>query len=555
MKRLLYQVHRWVGVCLALFMLMWFASGLVIMYSAPSALAPLQQLAFREPVLPQAGWLSLGEAWERSAEQRRQLPAPKADGPARRESTGADTGKKVAKVDADWIVDARLVRQDDQPLWLIEDARGRRYALSALSGALHETTAIEAARIAAQWATRSQAIEAGSADASLPVRHLDTGAQDSSMRNQEALRPFHRFAVGDDGRELLVSVRTGEVVRDSSRIDRAMYWAGNWIHLLRPIESFGWGDIRRDVQAWLAFFAFAGSLTGLIIGIQRWRPGLGGRPTYSQGRTQPYRELWSRWHFWAGLIGGTAALLWALSGFFNSNPLQMFSPANPSRAELNRYQGSELPAVMRDWRPGGPNGAQDLGPEIVELAWRRVGREAALLGITRRGERLVQLQSGGGSQFAESTLLDAVRRMTVTTSVQSAVLQTEYDSQYYPRHHQGRLEKPLPVLRVELADAARTWLYLDPQDGRLLSRQDQSRRVYRWAYSALHHWDFGWLYVRPVWDVWMLVIVGLGLVLATSSVVIGWKRLRLTVRSGKPAAKKTRSAESASRMPQPAGNT
>lgn len=38
MTRLLYQIHRWVGIALALFMAIWFSSGLVIMYAGPSAL-------------------------------------------------------------------------------------------------------------------------------------------------------------------------------------------------------------------------------------------------------------------------------------------------------------------------------------------------------------------------------------------------------------------------------------------------------------------------------------------------------------------------------------
>ena len=59
MKKLLYQIHRWGGILLALFMLVWFASGLVTMYASPSALGRTEQLAHRAPVDPQAGWLSL----------------------------------------------------------------------------------------------------------------------------------------------------------------------------------------------------------------------------------------------------------------------------------------------------------------------------------------------------------------------------------------------------------------------------------------------------------------------------------------------------------------
>ncbi|WP_216819799.1 PepSY domain-containing protein [Zoogloea sp. LCSB751] len=505
MKRLLYQIHRWAGIGLALFMFVWFLSGLVIMYAGPSALGKSEQLAHRELLNPEFGWLSLGEAWTRSTAQRPQANA-------------------IA-------TDARLVRQAGQPLWLVEDNRGARFALSAVDGRVHETSADEAARIAAQW------LAADSAPVSTAPTYLDTGIQDSAVRNHEALRPFHRFAVGDSGRELLISARTGEVVRDSTRFDRALYWTGNWIHLLRPLETAGLSaDTRRTVLAWLGFIAFAACLTGLIIGWQRWRPGWGGRPTYSQGRKQPYREFWFKYHFWAGLLGGSAALLWALSGYLSNNPFQLFSPAAPNREELARYQGAELPAAMRDWRPSAFVTA-DESRRVVELAWRRLGDKAVLVAQAADGSRTPHNVDATVSAFDATTLARAAERLAPGSKVATQSIVNDYDSYYYPRHHQGAVERPLPVVRVDLDDKSATRLYIDPQDGRLLLRQDDSRRVYRWLYSALHHWDFGVLYQRPVWDAWMLVWVLLGVVLGASSLVIGWKRLRRTFETDKPKPK------------------
>jgi hypothetical protein len=117
--------------------------------------------------------------------------------------------------------------------------------------------------------------------------------------------------------------------------------------------------------------------------------------------------------------------------------------------------------------------------------------------------------------------------------VKTQTLLQEYDSYYYLRYHRDVADRPLPVVRVELDDAVGTSLYIDPQDGRLLSKLDHSRRVYRWLYSALHHWDFGWLYQRPLWDAWMLTWVLLGLVLSVSAVVIGWNRLVNTFTFGR----------------------
>lgn len=526
---LLYQVHRWLGVVLALFMCFWFFTGLVIMYSTPSTQNRSQQLAHAESLVPEVGWLSLGDAWIISAEQRKEVAAkhkPKADEGAAMTGQAKQTAAQANKSKKDEIVsiaDTRLVRSAGEPLWLIEDSQGQRYALSAIDGTLRETTPEQAVKIAQNWLDAETSVEPVNA------HFVETLDKTIVLRNQEAYSPFHRVA-DDDGKELLISARTGEVLHASTPVDRAFYWSGNWLHLLKPLDAIGLGKSRNDVQLWLGLFATIATLTGLIIGWLRWRPGFGGKPRYSQGRTQPYREFWFKWHFWSGLIGGTVVLFWAFSGFLDSNPGKIFSPANPTKQELARYSGNQLPEVMQQWHPALPislaTGVDS--DDIVELSWKRLGDDTVLLAQTRDGRRLPQDIEGATTQFSESTLLAGIKRLAGKTPVESQQLLSEYDNYYYPRHHQSLVEKPLPVLLVTMADEAGTRFYLDPQDGKLLSRVDRSGRVLRWLYSGLHHWDFGWLYYRPIWDIWMLIWVSFGLVLGVSSLVVGWRRLKLT---------------------------
>lgn len=514
---LLYQVHRWVGVVLALFMFVWFFTGLVIMYSTPTKQNRSQQLAHAETLAPEVGWLSLGEAWNLSADQRKAA--------AEKRKPKATEGTENKSNQPAELVDARLVRSAGKPLWLIEDSRGQRFALSALDGSLQEISPDQALQIAENW------LYANADSSVFKASYLDKIDNPVILRNQEALSPFHHIAV-DDGGELLISARTGEVLHASTRFDRALYYAGNWLHLFKPLESIGLGNIRHDVQLWSGVFATLATLTGLIIGWLRWRPGLRGKPTYSQGRTQPYRDFWFKWHFWSGLIGGTVMLFWASSGFLDTNPGKIFSQTNPSKQEIARYTGGEFPQAMRLWQPGLPVLLSTAveGADIVELGWKKLGDEAVLIAHTRDGQRLPQTIDGAQPRFSEASLLDAVERVADKAPVQSQILIIEYDSYYYPRHHQNRVEKPLPVLLVELADEAGTRFYLDPQDGKLLAKVDRSARVFRWVYSALHHWDFGWLYYRPIWDAWMLTWVSFGLVLGATSLVMAWKRLKITFR-------------------------
>lgn len=490
-KRLLFFTHRWLGVALALLMLLWFASGLVIVYAPNTVQSRDDQLAHGELLAPQADWLPLGSAW------------------AARWGGGDEAAPQR-------IASARLLRQLDEPLWLVEDVQGERHLISALDGSARQADATRAVALTRAWL----------GDPHAAVAHLETFTHDATVRNLEALRPFHRVAVNDGrGTEITLSARTGEVVRVADAVDRGLFWAGNWLHLFRPLDSVGWGEARRDVLLWVSGFTVVATLTGLIVGWLRWRPGFGRQPQYSGRRAHPYRAFWFSWHFWSGLIGGIVALLWIGSGFFNNNPWQLFSAANANRGELGRFIGKEVPAVMLQWQPGL---SAAVPADTVELRWQRLGREATLLAANAEGR--LQALPVAAPAFAADTVRAAVLRAAGDAGIASQTLQTEYDSYYYPRHGRAASDRPLPVVRVELADAGNTRYYVDPREGRLLLRQDDSRRTYRWVFSALHHWDFGWLYARPLWDGWMIVWIGFGLVMSLTSVVLGWKRLRASFR-------------------------
>jgi len=513
-------IHRWVGVVLALFMFVWFSTGLIIAFVGAPGVTRDQQLTHAGSLAPEDGWLSLGDALRASA-------AAHAGSALKTERAGAGgamaghPGEHAGKARGEAaIVDARLARVDGGPVWLIEDDRGQRSALSALDGAPIEFSVERAEHIARNW------LDSAASTGASTLAFVDTTDAPVGVRNAEALKPFHRFATEDGaGAQIVVSARTGDVVQVATRAERASSYVGNWLHLFRWLDALGAGEYRRDALTWAGFFAASGALTGLVLGWVRWRPGFFGRPTYARGRTQPYREFWLKYHFWAGLIGGSLALLWAMSGFLSTNPGQIFSQPTASREELARYRGAGLPAVVSDWKP---SASLIVGPEVVETVWSRLGDDAVLLAVARDGARRPLNVEQAKAAFDQDALLAAAQRLAGDTKIAGRETLNEYDSYYYPNRRQTAADKPLPVLRVDLADAGRTSLYIDPEDGRLLAKFDTSRRAYRWLYSAVHHWDFGWFRERSLWNAWMASSIALGIALSASAVVLGWRRLRRT---------------------------
>ena len=85
-----------------------------------------------------------------------------------------------------------------------------------------------------------------------------------------------------------------------------------------------------------------------------------------------------------------------------------------------------------------------------------------------------------------------------------------------------------PVYRLACGDV---WYHIDAASGVALEKLDSSRRAYRWFYSALHTLDIPALMATPaVRTVLIVALCAVGLAFSLSGVVIGWRRLRVTLK-------------------------
>ena len=88
----------------------------------------------------------------------------------------------------------------------------------------------------------------------------------------------------------------------------------------------------------------------------------------------------------------------------------------------------------------------------------------------------------------------------------------------------------VPSAPVYRAHCGELWFDIDGADGNVLQRLDASRRAYRWFYAALHTLDFPILMAHPLLrDILIVGLCALGFVFSMTGVVIGWRRLRLSL--------------------------
>jgi hypothetical protein len=210
-------IHRWVGVVLALFMFVWFSTGAIIAFVGAPNVSREQQLAHAASLAPEDGWLSLGDALRASASARGAAFKTERAGGGGMGGRMAGGGEHAGKPHGDAaIAEARLARVDGAPVWLVEDDRGRRFALSALDGVLVDFSVDQALSIARGWLGEAK------------LSYLDTVDAPIGVRNADTLKRFHRFVVEDDaGTRIVVSARTGEVAQVATRAERGFSYIGN----------------------------------------------------------------------------------------------------------------------------------------------------------------------------------------------------------------------------------------------------------------------------------------------------------------------------------------
>ncbi|MDR1275116.1 MAG: PepSY domain-containing protein [Candidatus Accumulibacter sp.] len=476
----LHLVHRWTGIALGALILSWLVSGVVMVFVPRPTLSLAERLAGLPPIDASAVKVSALDAWK---------------------STGR----------SGWPRSVRLNASGGRPVYHFEDGESRRISVRA-----DDATKIEALdpldpsdeaalrRILAPYAGKA------AIDSFVAVER----DQWSVVANFDPLRPLVRAEL-DDGRHYYVSTRSGEVVLDTARAERAWNWLGtfaHWLYFTELRQNFG---LWRAVILWLAAAATLAALSGFCLGVERLKI----LKPYSGGRFTPYREKWKRLHHVSGLLGGVFLLSWLFSGWLSLSPMAWAKTARTSEEERAWLAGGALDAeALRRTPP--------LGAKSREIAWARFDAQpTALLFDTDVPDRAVF--SASDTRRTPPLTLDAIaargKGLKPREKLVSADWLTGQDAYYYSRN--GR-KLVLPVVRLRFDDAEKSAYYIDPATGSIVSKIDRGARVQRWLYRGLHRLDF------PPFDRYetarrVLVVLAslLGILMTLSGCVLGIKRI------------------------------
>ncbi len=512
-RRVLVYTHRWLGIAGSLLFVVWFASGIVLMYAGMPALDPAERLA-RAPVLDlSTARLDVGEAAVRAGfTPARILVGMHGDRPVYRfagrggwTTIYGDTGETAGEL-------------------------GREQALEIARRFMpeHAATARYDARLTApdQWTLQSG-----------------------------AFFPLHRVPMGDAAATVLyISDRTVEPVLETTRRGRFWAWLGavpHWLYFtpLRSRAAF-WSEL----VIWLSMLGCVLALSGIVWGLWRLSVSTAYRLRGRASRS-PYAGL-MRWHHYAGLVFGVFAFTWVFSGGLSMDPWGWHPGTGATAAQREALAGG--PPRLGPLTAGGLRAAaRGIGEwfEPKELEVVQLGNEPHVLAVDSAGapsegpalpttlatlwsqapeQRLVSMlhpEEGAFIRFGDERIEAMAAAAMPGVSIEEAAWLRAYDDYYYDRSRR----RPLPVLRVRYDDPGATWLYFDPYRGAIAHKEERLTRLNRWLYRGLHGLDFPVLYSqRPLWDV---IVIGLslgGILVSVTSAAQGWRRLRRHARRLRP---------------------
>ncbi|NYT58935.1 PepSY domain-containing protein [Alcaligenaceae bacterium] len=495
-RRLTYLVHRWTGVGGCLLMVLWFVSGIVMLYVGYPKLTP---------------WERLGALPALSAEQCC-LPL---------DAALASSGVKLP------AQSMTLTSIRGQAHFLIRDHGGAYRVIDARTSRLVSDVDAQAAQ-----------------DEALSFMPTATASYDGLVNEDRwthsgrlnAHRPLHVVQMqGEQPATLYVSSTTGQVVMDAPLSQQRWNYVGAWLHWLY-IFRFQSSD---PVWSWLVIVLSAvgtvSALTGIYVGLRRWR--FNGH--YKTGSRTPYRAPWMRWHHIAGLLFSGFVFTWIFSGLMSMNPLSVFSAAGERPITMLYYGGAPGAGGMLGDMRGVIASLRQQDFAVVEMEWRRLKGRPYILARNAAGDsRLVMDDGAGGLQirdrWQEADILKAAAQLLPYPIVDSQLM-TQYDSYYYGRQPEamnGAIERRLPALRLDFDDPGQTRVYIDLHTGDLAASLDHRQRIGRWLFNFLHSWDTPAMLSTTAWRDVVLILLSLGgLLVSVTGVVIAYVRLRLWVKA------------------------
>lgn len=478
MKRVLIQIHRILGTVLSILLVMWFATGFVMInHPYPS----MKDSLHRRGLLP----LKVRVADSLSAELRT-LPKTLPDS-----------------------LFLRMLSPSIHAFVVYQEGKVHIYPSEGCPRDRFTTAEVD---LYAKRAIQS------------PIERVDTLTDIDQWIPYDLYRPMMpilKYHYADDaGSELYVSKVTGEGVQTSTLRERVYAWLGPIPHWLYLVE------LRSHREAWsglLIVISGLGTLmclSGLVLGVWAyifsWRK--------RRRLRSPYPRGFFRWHHITGFVFGLFVFSFSFSGMMSLQkvPQWLVTTARPELADLAQDKTLKMQPEAY------PLSVDSLltrlqTVDVRQIVFRHWGTKPYYQVLTADTTLFVDASSAKALRPLDLTkeeILAWAKSLHPHDSL-TISLQHSYDNYYINKG----ATLPLPVYRIQVQDADYTSYYIEPKTASV-HYFNANTRLRKWTYHALHSFSFQGLEYHGVgWQVLMYTVLIGGGAVSLTGIVLAYRYL------------------------------
>lgn len=331
--------------------------------------------------------------------------------------------------------------------------------------------------------------------------------------------PIYKFHFSDAQRhELYISSKSGEVLQFTDKDSRFWAWLGaipHWVYFTFLRQD---AELWIKVVVWLSGIGCVMCVAGIYLGIRDFRL------ARKRRLASPYKKFWYKWHHLLGLVFGLFVLTFCFSGMMSLARVQDWG----LRAKLAFNPLTELRKLTpspADYPLDYRKVIQSYPDRIRQLEWGSFGDIPYYTVQTDTADIVINAKT---TQAVVPLRLDAADVRSVLTKIHGAdsrmdiELLNNYDTYYISR----KRTLDLPVWKVSIADADNSCYYINPANGQVRYVNTPGRWNH-WMYPALHSLNIRLLVAHPL--LWNIVMWGLmlgGTFVSLSGVWLGIKYIR-----------------------------
>lgn len=329
--------------------------------------------------------------------------------------------------------------------------------------------------------------------------------------------PYIKYKINNkEGTHLYISLITGQLAQVTDRRERIWATLGPVIHWIYPKiirdNAKLWSNtiiVLTVLSAFLCFF-------GIYIAFKRIK-------LVSAININRFKNI-NYIHHLSGLFIGFLMLSWIISGFLSINPFGILESRSfhqeyylNSESGLNKENISTLIKSIKE---------NDLPKNTVKIYLSKINNNPYALTISddlERNRLNIETLEKFDLQIDDLKLVATSIKNNINIENQGWLLNEDY---FYYSHHNDR---QFPVYKIEYSDGE--IIYLDYQTAKINLIVDHNRKMYRWLFSGLHRFDFFKdIRRRPIWDIIMLPIQISLLLFAFTGIILAIKSFRRIIK-------------------------